>query len=210
MLLQIPGVLASEQVHELRAALEVAAWVDGKVVDRTITEDLRGMVLKGAESAPRFVSAALPTRVLPPVFYRDQAGEPSQMELSRAIRTTPGGSTRIRTDLTATLYVSDPNEYDGGDLVLRDGHIEQCIKLRAGDLILYPSGSRQEIRAVTRGVCFRCVFWIQSMIRDNGQRKILFDMDTAIQSLSEQMPNDPSIIKLTGVYHNLLRYWAQV
>ena len=210
MLLQIPDVLASEQVREIKAALEAMAWVDGKVADKTITEDLRGIVLKAAESAPQFVSAALPTRLLPPVFHRDQVGEPSQSEVNRAIRTTPGSSTRIRSDLTATLYLSDPNEYDGGDLVIKDSQIEQCIKLPAGHLILYASGSRQEIRPVTRGVSFRCVFWIQSMIRDNGQRKILFDMDTAIQSLAETMPNDPSIIKLTGVYHNLLRYWAQV
>jgi PKHD-type hydroxylase len=112
--------------------------------------------------------------------------------------------------LAATLFLSDPSSYDGGDLVVRDAHNEQYVKLPAGHLLLYSAGSRQEIRPVVRGVSFRCVFWIQSMIRDSGQRKILFDMDSAIQTLAAKAPDDPSITRLAGVYHNLLRYWAQV
>jgi len=143
------------------------------------------------------------------LFQRDAPGEQPFNEVNRAIR-TPGGASRIWSDLAVTLFLADPRSYDGGDLVVRNAHNEQCVKLPAGHLFLYSAGSRQKIRPVVRGVSCRCVFWIQSMIRDNGQRKILFDLDTPIQALAAKMPDDPSITRLAGVYHNLLRYWAQV
>lgn len=209
MFLQIPDVLNQVQLHHITTALDAAAWTDGKFSEWTVSEDVRG-ILSTIETTPKFISAAMPTNVLPPHFYRDAPGEPSLLEVNKTIRTTPGGTNRVRNDLTATVFLTDPAAYEGGDLVIKNGHNEQCIKLPAGYMVLYSSGSRQEVRPVTKGISFRCSLWIQSMIRDDGQRKILFDMDTALQALSEKMPNDPSIIKLTGVYHNLLRYWARL
>lgn len=209
MFLQISDVLNTMQLHHITTALDVTKWSDGKLNERAVSEDLRNTILGAVETTPKFISAALPTKVLSPQFYRDAPGEPSQPEVNKAIR-TPGSSNRVRSDLTATIFLSDPATYEGGDLVVKNGHNEQRVKLPAGHLVLYSSGSRQEVRPVTSGVSFRATPWVQSMILDNGQRKILFDMDTALQTLSEKMPDDPSIIKLTGVYHNLLRYWAQI
>lgn len=210
MLLQIPDVLNVLQLNRFRAALEAANWTDGKISDRSAAEDLRSVVLGAVEAAPKFVSAALPVRILPPVFLRDVPGETPPHEVNEAIRTIPGGSTRIRSDLTATMFLSEPDTYEGGDLVFSNTHSEQCVKLPAGHVVLYSSGSRQRFQPVTHGTSFCCMLWVQSMIRDHGQRKLLFDMDIALQNLSEKMPDDPSIIELTGVYHKLLRYWAQV
>lgn len=210
MFLQIPDVLSPSQLSQTRTVLEAAEWAGGRIHDKALVEELRGSILSAIEAAPKFISAALPTTLLPPQFYRDVPGDPSLVEVNKAIRTIPGSSTRIRSDLTATVFLSEPDTYEGGDLVVKNAHGEQCVKLPAGHLVLYSSENRQELRPVIRGVSFRCTLWIQSMIRDSGQRKILFDMDTALQSLSEKIPDDPSIIKLTGVYHSLLRYWAQV
>lgn len=210
MLFQIPDVLSSVQLNQIRTTLDAAKWVEDKLSEKATPDDLRSMVLNAVEATPKFISAALPTRLLPPQFYKDVPGEPAALEVNKAIRTMPGSSTKVRTDLTATIFLSDPETYEGGDLVIKNSHTDQYLKLPAGHMLLYSSGSRQEIRPLTRGASYRCTLSIQSMIRDNGQRKILFDMDTALQSLSEKMPDDPSIIKLTGVYHNLLRYWAQI
>lgn len=210
MLFQIPDVLSSVQLNQIRTTLDAAKWGEDKLSEKATPDDLRTMVLNAVEATPKFISAALPTRLLPPQFYKDVPGEPSALEVNKAIRTMPGSSTKVRTDLTATIFLSDPETYEGGDFVIKNSHTDQYLKLPAGHMLLYSSGSRQEIRPLTRGASYRCTLSIQSMIRDNGQRKILFDMDTALQSLSEKMPDDPSIIKLTGVYHNLLRYWAQI
>lgn len=210
MFLQIPDVLNQMQLHHVTTTLDATKWADGKVCGRAVSEDLRNMVLGAVEATPRFISAALPTKVSTPQFYRNASAELPPPEVNKAVRTMPGSSNRFRSDLTVVIFLSDPATYEGGGLVVKNGQSEQSVKLPAGHMVMFSSGSRQELRPVTTGISFRCVLWVQSMIRDNGQRKILFDMDTAIQTLSKERPDDPSLIKLTGVYHNLLRYWAQV
>ncbi len=210
MLFQIPDVLNAAQLNQIKSSLDAAKWTEGKISEKAASDDLRDVVLNAVETAPKFISAALPTKVLPPQFYRDIAGNPSPLEVNKAIRTIPGSLNKVRTDLTAMIFLSNPDSYEGGELIIKNAYSEQRVKLPAGHMVLFSSGSKQELRPVTSGISFRCVTWVQSMIRDNGQRKILFDMDTALYVLAEKLPDDPSIIKLTGVYHNLLRYWAQV
>jgi len=226
MLLPIPDVLTAEQVLRARRLLEQAEWVDGRVTaghqsarakeNMQIPEgspaarELDAMILSGLEQSALFISAALPARVFPPLFNRYQGGQAFGTHVDNAIRQVSGTQHRIRTDLSATLFLTGPDEYDGGDLVVEDTYGTHNVKLPAGHMILYPATSLHHVRPVTRGSRLASFFWIQSMVRDDGQRTLLFDLDVAIQRLNSSDASHPSAVQLTGVYHNLLRRWADV
>jgi PKHD-type hydroxylase len=226
MLLHVPHVLTPDQVAHGRRALEQAPWVDGRVTagaqssrtkrnlqlpeDSAVARELGELILGALQRSPLFMSAALPLKVFPPLFNRYGGGHAFGNHVDNAIRQVPGTPHRVRTDLSATLFFVDPDDYDGGELVVEDTYGTHRVKLPAGDLVLYPSTSLHHVTAVTRGERLASFFWIQSLIRDDGRRTLLFDMDTAIQRLARDVPDHPSTIQLTGVYHNLLRQWAEL
>jgi PKHD-type hydroxylase len=226
MLLHIPNVLTLEQVTHARAALESAAWVDGRVTagpqssrakqnlqlpeDSPVARELGEIILGALQRNPLFMSAALPLRVFPPLFNQYAGGHSFGSHVDNAIRLVPGTPHRVRTDLSATLFFIEPDDYDGGELVVEDTYGTHRVKLPAGHLILYPSTSLHHVTPVTRGARISSFFWIQSLVRDDGRRTLLFDMDTAIQRLAADVASHPSTVQLTGVYHNLLRQWAEL
>lgn len=225
MMLHIPNVLTAAEVARCRAVMEQADWTDGKVtaghqsvqVKKNLqlpeggaaARELGELVLAGLERTPLFISAALPQRVFPPLFNRYDTSMSFGSHVDGAIRFIPGTGQRVRTDVSATLFLSEPDSYDGGELVVEDTYGHHAVKLPAGDLILYPSTSLHHVTPVTRGVRLASFFWIQSMVRDVSQRALLFDLDTAIMQLNQEVPKSPSLVMLTGVYHNLLRQWAE-
>ncbi len=226
MLLQIPNVLTSEQVAECRRMLEQAEWVDGRVTaghqsarakdnmqlpeGHPAARQLGDMILSALERSPLFMSAALPLRVFPPLFNRYEGGQSFGNHVDNAIRQVTNTPHRVRTDLSATLFLAAPEEYEGGELLVEDTYGLHRVKLPAGHLILYPASSLHRVQPVTRGSRLASFFWVQSMVRDDGERTLLFDLDTAIQRLSVDAPEHPSVVQLTSVYHNLLRRWADV
>jgi PKHD-type hydroxylase len=226
MLLQIPDVLTAEEVAKARRTLDQADWVDGRVTaghqsarakdnmqlpeGSPAARELGQTVLAALQSHPLFITAALPLHVFPPLFNRYQGGQSFGTHVDNSIRQVPGTSHRIRTDLSATLFLSGPEEYDGGELVVEDTYGVHAVKLPAGHMVLYPSTSLHHVRPVTRGARICSFFWIQSMIRDDGQRTLLFDLDAAIQQVDRDLPGHPSAVQLTGIYHNLLRQWAEL
>jgi PKHD-type hydroxylase len=226
MLLAIPDLLSEEQISSARELLDRAEWVDGRVTagpqsarakynmqlpeGSAVAETLGDIILTALQRNSLFVSAALPLRVFPPLFNRYQGGQAFGNHVDNAIRQVSGTGHRIRTDLSATLFLAEPDEYDGGELSIEDTYGVHKVKLPAGDMILYPSSSLHSVTPVTRGARVASFFWIQSMIRDDGRRTLLFDLDVAIQQLSRDVPAHPSIVQLTGVYHNLLRRWAEM
>jgi PKHD-type hydroxylase len=226
MLLQVPDVLSHEEVAASRQKLDAANWVDGRVTagyqsarvkqneqlseSHPVARELGGMILAALQRQPLFVSAALPFRVFPPLFNRYQGGHSFGSHVDNAIRQVPETGHRIRTDLSATLFLSGPDEYDGGELLVEDTYGVHSVKLPAGHMVLYPSTSLHNVRPVTRGARVASFFWIQSLVRDDGERTLLFDLDTAIQRLSRDSPDHPSAVQLTAVYHNLLRKWADL
>ena len=226
MLLAIPEVLTSEQVAQARQILQAADWVDGRVTaghQSSRTKDnmqlpenspaarqLGEMILNALGQNALFVSAALPAKVFPPLFNRYQGGQSFGTHVDNAIRQVTGTGHRIRTDLSATLFFSQPDEYDGGELVVEDTYGLHKVKLPAGHLILYPATSLHHVTPVTRGARISSFFWIQSMVRDDSERTLLFDLDVAIQKLNSEHRDNPATVQLTGVYHNLLRRWAEI
>lgn len=225
MLVAIPDVLTPEQVAAGRAALEAAAWVDGRVTaghqgahvkrnrqlpqDSAAGREVGELILRALSENALFMSAALPLHVLAPTFNRYGVGETFGNHVDGAMRFLPNGQ-RMRTDLSCTLFFSDPEDYDGGELVIEDVFGPRSVKLPAGHMILYPSTSVHRVTPVTRGERIGSFFWLQSMIRDNTRRALLFDMDVAIQRLGAENPTHASVVQLTGVYHNLLRLWGEV
>lgn len=225
MLLAIPDVLTADQVKQARQILDAAQWVDGKVTaghqsaraknnsqlpeDSPAARQLGEMILNALGQNALFISAALPSKVFPPLFNRYSGGQDFGTHVDNAIRQVPGTGHRIRTDLSATLFFSDPQDYDGGDLIVEDTYGVHAVKLPAGHMVLYPSTSLHHVKAVTRGARVASFFWIQSMIRDDAERTLLFDLDVAIQRVNRELPEHPSSVQLTGVYHNLLRRWAE-
>jgi PKHD-type hydroxylase len=173
-------------------------------------QQLGEMILAALQRNALFMGAALPLRVFPPLFNRYRGGQAFGTHVDNAIRQITGTPHRIRTDLSATLFFTGPDEYDGGELIVEDTYGVHQIKLPAGHMALYPSTSLHNVRPVTRGARVASFFWIQSMVRDDGRRTLLFDLDMAIQRLSQDVPDHPSAVQLTGVYHNLLRGWAEV
>ncbi|HEU4834223.1 MAG TPA: Fe2+-dependent dioxygenase [Pyrinomonadaceae bacterium] len=226
MLIQIPEVLTSEQVAACRKLLETDNWIDGRTTaghqsarakdnlqlpeDHEYAQQLGNTILAALEKNPLFMAAALPLKVFPPLFNRYQNGQSFGNHVDNAIRQVTGTPHRVRTDLSATLFFSDPEEYDGGELVVEDTYGVHSVKLPAGHLILYPASSLHNVRPVTRGARLASFFWIQSMVRDDGERTLLFDLDVAIQRLITDAPDHPSVVELTSLYHNLLRRWADV
>ena len=226
MLLQIPDVINAEQIAQARQMLEASQWVDGRVTaghqsarakhnlqlaeEHPVARQLGDMILGALQRNSLFIAAALPLRVFPPLFNKYEAGQSFGNHVDNAIRNVAGTGVRIRTDLSATLFLADPDEYDGGELLVEDTYGVHSVKLPAGHLVLYPSSSLHNVRAVTRGARIASFFWIQSMLRDDAERTLLFDLDTAIQRLTVDIPDHPAALQLTGVYHNLLRRWADV
>jgi PKHD-type hydroxylase len=224
MLLRLPDILSAEQVATCRTELAGAEWVDGRVtaghqathVKRNaqvpqrhpVALRLGEMVVMTLERSPAFQSAALPLKVFPPMFSLYAEGQAFGTHFDTAIRQVPGTPHRVRTDLSATLFLTDPDDYGGGELVVEDTFGTHAVKLPAGSMVLYPGGSLHHVAPVTWGQRVAAVFWIQSMIRDDGRRALLYDLDTAIQQLTPAGPPDPALVRLTGVYHNLLRQWA--
>jgi PKHD-type hydroxylase len=226
MLLQIPDVLTAAQVAESRRLLDQAEWVDGRITaghqsarakhnlqlpeGHPAAEQIGDVILTALQRNPLFVAAALPLRVFPPLFNRYQGGQSFGNHVDNAIRQISGSGQRIRTDLSATLFLSAPEEYDGGELLVEDTYGVHSVKLPAGHLVLYPSTSLHRVQPVTRGARVASFFWIQSMVRDDAERTLLFDLDVAIQQVSQDLPDHPSAVQLTNVYHNLLRRWAEM
>jgi PKHD-type hydroxylase len=226
MLLPIPDVLTADEVAKGRRILEAADWVDGRVTaghqsarakdnmqlpeGSPAARELGQMVLAALHRSPLFITAALPLHIFPPLFNRYQGGQSFGTHVDNSIRQVPGTAHRIRTDLSATLFFSTPDEYDGGELMVEDTYGVHSVKLPAGHLVLYPSTSLHHVRPVTRGARVSSFFWIQSMVRDDGERTLLFDLDSAIQRVDRDMPGNPAAVQLTGIYHNLLRHWAEM
>jgi PKHD-type hydroxylase len=226
MLLQVPDVLTAEQVASCRKLLDEADWVDGRITaghqsarakdnmqlpeDHEHAKTLGDTIIAALERNSLFMAAALPLKVFPPLFNRYQKGQSFGNHVDNAIRQVTGTPHRVRTDLSATLFFSNPEEYDGGELVVEDTYGVHSVKLPAGHLILYPASSVHHVRPVTRGARLASFFWIQSMVRDDAERTLLFDLDVAVQRLAGDVPDHTSVVELTSLYHNLLRRWADV
>jgi PKHD-type hydroxylase len=226
MLLTIPDVLTRDQVAEARDRLAGAGWVDGRVTagyqssrvkdnlqlpeDHPVARALGETIIVALQRNPLFISAALPLRIFPPLFNQYEGGQSFGSHVDNAIRQVAGTAFRIRTDLSATLFLSQPDEYEGGELAVEDTYGVHTVKLPAGHMVLYPSTSLHHVRPVTRGARIASFFWIQSLVRDDTERTLLFDLDTAIQRLNAETPDHSAAVQLTGVYHNLVRRWAEV
>ncbi len=226
MMLHIPGVLSPEQVTHIRQELDRTDWVDGKATvgaqgakvkkNRQLSEfspvgiALGKIISEALANNPLFFAATLPKRSMPPLFNAYEGGEHYGLHVDGAVRAIPQTSTSLRTDVSSTLFLCDPESYDGGELVVVDTYGTHEVKLPAGDLILYPSTSLHRVEPVTHGVRVCSFFWTQSMIRDDWQRHLLFELDQNIFKLREKMGDCEEIVGLTGLYHNLLRQWADV
>ena len=226
MVLQIPDVLNAEQVAQARLLLDSAEWVDGRVTagpqsartkdnlqlpeNHPVGRQIGEVILGALSRNPLFVSAALPLRVFPPLFNCYRGGQAFGNHVDNAIRQSKANGATIRTDLSATLFLTEPDEYDGGELMVEDTYGVHSVKLPSGHMVLYPASSLHKVTPVTRGARISSFFWIQSMLRDDGERTLLFDLDTAIQRLTVDLPEHPAAVELTSVYHNLLRRWAEV
>jgi PKHD-type hydroxylase len=226
MLIRIENVLTAQPLASLRARLDAAPWVDGRLTaghqsaqvkdnlqlshEGEVARALSVEVLRALEGSALFISAALPRHVFPPLFSRYETGMQFGTHIDNAVRQIPGTAHRLRTDLSATLFLSAPEDYDGGELAIEDSYGEQRVKLRAGDMVLYPAGSRHRVSPITRGVRTVAFFWVQSMVADDGARALLFELDGTIRDLTRVDGTGDSVVRLTGCYHNLLRRWAQL
>lgn len=226
MLLRVPEVLSPEALARCRAIVETADWADGRITagsqsarvknNSQLPEDgeaaraARAIVLEALGKSALFVTGALPKKIFPPLFNRYE-GDANAFgnHIDNSVRTVPGTNLHVRTDLSATLFLSDPDDYDGGELVIEGIFGTQAVKLPAGDLILYPSSSVHRVEPVVRGVRIASFFWIESMVRDDAQRRLLFDLDMSILALRETVGDTDPVVRLTGCYHNLLRMWAE-
>jgi PKHD-type hydroxylase len=225
VLIHVERVLSKEEVAAARTWLEAADWVDGRVTageqsarakanlqvpeDAPIARELGEEILGALGRNPTFVSAALPLRVFPPLFNRYDVGMGFDTHVDNAIRFA--GPVRYRTDVSCTLFLTEPEDYDGGELIVEDAYGEHAVKLPAGDMIVYPATSLHRVSPVTRGSRWSAFFWAQSMVKSDERRTLLYDLDTAIQRLSVKVgQGDPEVVALTGTYHNLLRMWAEV
>lgn len=226
MMLHVPAVLNRTEVAECRAKLDAAQWIDGNAtsgeqaakakhnrqlpIDAPLARELGNRVLAALARSPLFISAAIPKRIVPPLFNRYDGGERFDFHIDNSIRAVPGTADVMRTDVSCTLFFSDPEEYDGGELIVKDTYGEHSAKLPAGDMILYPASSLHRVTPVTRGTRTCSFFWAQSMVRTDWQRTMLFDLDQTIQQLRNQIGDTEQAIALTSHYHNLLRLWSEV
>ena len=227
MLIAVPDLLDQQGVARVRAIIDAAEWVDGNETsgpqaalakrNRQLPEgsdaarEAGELVMEALGRSPLFVAAALPLKVFPPLFNAYAGGEGFGTHVDNAVRIRRGTDFRIRSDLSATLFLSDPESYEGGELVVEDLFGEHRVKLPAGHLVLYPASSLHRVEPVTRGERVASFFWVQSMIRDDGDRRVLFELDEAVRAVAaDRGQGDPAVVKLTGVYHNLLRRWAEM
>ena len=227
MLICVPDVLSKADVADFRAAMDAADWEDGRSTagaqsamvkkneqlppNGELARQLGEAVIKVLVANPLFVSAAIPKQIFPPLFNRYGVGQHFGVHVDNAVRGDHLTGARIRTDLSVTLFLSEPDEYDGGELIVEDYYGSHRVKLPAGHLVLYPATSLHAVTAVTRGARVASFFWLQSMVRDGHARSLIFDLDTAIQGLVQRVGrDDPELVKLTGIYHNLIRCWAEV
>ena len=225
MMIAIPDLLASEEVARVRAIIDAGDWRDGNATsgpqsalakrncqlpeDSVEAREAGRIILEALGRSPLFIAAALPLKIFPPLFNRYQGGEAFGTHVDNAVRIHRSSEFRVRTDLSATLFLEDPGAYEGGELVVEDNLGVHSARLPAGHLLLYPSSSLHRVEPVTRGARIASFFWIQSMVRDDSARTILFDLDQSIQSVAEEkVQGDPNVVRLTGIYHNLLRRWA--
>ncbi len=224
MIIPIHQVFTREQVSQIRGYLDDAEWVDGAETagaqassvkrnqqlsqDSALCQQLGDVVLDALARHSTFISAALPQKIYPPLFNRYSVGETYGLHVDNAIRVVPGTAVRVRTDLSATLFLSDPDEYEGGELTIQDKFGSHHVKLSAGDMILYPSTSLHRVEPITKGQRVSSFFWLQSMVRNHEQRDVLFDFDTSVQSLTSQHGHDHAdVIRLSGIYQNLIQQW---
>jgi PKHD-type hydroxylase len=224
MLVHVPAVLSADQVARIRAALDGTEWTDGRetvgaqgaLVKRNLQlpdasplrQELGAIVLSALAASPLYFAAVLPLRTLPPRFNRYQGGGSYGFHIDGSMMRLADASW-LRSDVSCTLFLSAPDEYDGGELVVSDTYGEHEVKLPAGDLVVYPSSSLHQVRPVTRGARIASFFWVQSMVRDDAQRRMLLELDTAIQTLTQAGADAAAVLQLTGVYHNLLRLWSE-
>lgn len=224
MLLHIPGIFNSKEVACLRQTLKGTEWTDGRIgthlpvpqaqhnlqlpESHPLAREIGEIMLQRIWHNPRFMSAVLPRKIFPPQFNCYTQGGRFNLHIDTAVRQLFDSLEQLRTDVSSTLFLSDPDEYDGGELEIQDSYSTQRVKLAAGDLIVYPASSLHKVEPVTRGTRYAAFFWTQSLVRDDRQRALLFQMDEAIQQLAQDVPAHPSLLQLTGSYHNLLRQWA--
>lgn len=226
MMLHVPGVLDRDEVADFRRQLDAAAWSDGRATvgaqgarvkhnqqldpGLPVARALSGRILERLKAKPQFFSAALPLRILPPLFNRYAGGGEYGLHVDGAVMSQRDTAQPLRSDISATLFLCEPEEYDGGELVVRDTYGEHEARLPAGDLLLYPSTSLHQVTPVTRGARVCAFFWVQSMVRDDARRTMLYELDQAIQSLRGRLGEAEECVALTAHYHNLLRQWAEV
>ncbi len=228
MLLQIPDILTAEEVAHCRAVLEASPWVDGRVTagdqaaqikanlqipeDSETARELGVVILKALARSPAFNSAVLPLRVLPPMFNRYDRNMTYGYHVDNSIRTIPGsGGMRMRADVSTTIFLNDPDDYDGGDLIVEDTYGTKAVKLPAGHAVVYPSSSLHQVSPVTRGSRWASFFFTQSLVKDDGLRAMLYDLDVAIIDLRRELGDgNHAVLSLVNHYHNLLRRWAEV
>lgn len=225
MMLRIPALLTPEEVRECRQAMEAADWQDGRTtaghlaarvksnlqlpVDSPLAQKMGTLILDKLSRNPLYLSAALPLRVLPPRFNRYEGGGTYGNHIDNALFVIPGTAIKVRTDVSTTVFFSDPDEYEGGELIVEDTFGHQSVKLAAGDAILYPGTSLHRVNPVTQGTRYASFFWTQSLVQSDEQRRLLFDLDQSIQQLTMDCPDHPRLSALSGTYHNLLRMWSQ-
>ncbi|MFV0283105.1 MAG: Fe2+-dependent dioxygenase [Castellaniella sp.] len=226
MLIAIPELLTPDEVRQCRAELEAAPWTDGRrtaghvathikanrqlALDDSTGRRIGARIVQALSQHPVFQSAALPERILPPRFNRYEGGEHYGFHIDNAIFQVPGGAERIRTDVSTTVFFSDPDEYEGGELIIQDTYGDQRVRLPAGHAVVYPGTSLHRVTPVTRGVRYGAFFWTQSLVRDDSRRALLLNQDIAIQRLIQAGADSETVAQLTGVYHNLLRMWSEL
>lgn len=227
MLICVPEILSKAEVADFRRVMDTADWEDGRSTagaqsarvkrneqlppDSPVARDLGRRVVQAITAHPTFLAGAIPLHIFPPLFNRYGEGHGFGIHVDNAVRGDPMTGLRIRTDLSVTLFLSEPDEYDGGELIVDDTYGSHEVKLPAGDLVLYPSTSLHMVTPVTRGLRVASFFWLQSMIRNDGARSLIYDLDGAIQALTGRLTrDDPELVKLSGIYHNLIRFWAEV
>jgi PKHD-type hydroxylase len=226
MLLHVPRVLTESELAQMRERLAGAPWGDGKATaghqsakvkenlqlaeNSAEARELGAVVLKALERSAMFMSAALPALVYPPLFNKYEPGMNFGAHVDNAMRLAPGSGRRVRTDVSATLFISAPEDYDGGELVVNDTYGAHSVKLPAGDLLLYPATSLHRVAPITRGARVASFFWVQSMVKEDAERTMLFDLDRAIMELTQREPADSAaVLRLTALYHNLVRKWGE-
>mgnify|MGYP000013414400 CR=1 FL=1 len=227
MLLHVPNVLTKDQVSEIRKIIDDTDWADGSITagtqsaktknNRQLPEDgaaaqkARNIVLQALSINAKYLTGALPKKIYPPLFNRyDGSNNSFGNHIDNSVRTHAATGRHVRTDVSCTLFLSEPEDYEGGELVIEDTYGSQSIKFAAGDMVLYPSSSVHRVQPVTKGSRVACFFWTESMVRSDEQRRLLYDLDMTILSLRESQGDTDESVKLTGTYHNLLRMWADV